>query len=61
MLSGSKNKRPNCQQIIDSMKEWTLIEKEFQKFRIFDTIPEIFKSPENEFFLQLFKSISNLK
>jgi len=54
MLSGSHRKRPNCQQIIKSMKDWTLNENEIKELKIFEEFEEKLLN-ENEFFVTFLK------
>ena len=61
MASPIHRLRPDCNHILDSVNDWTLNQNDIKLLKIFDTIPETFKSAENEFFLTFFnsKSISN--
>ena len=62
MLNGSHRKRPNCQQIIDSMTDWTLNENEIKELKIFAELETKFLN-ENEssrnFFLSFLDSKMN--
>ena len=55
-MLASLRKRPNCNHILESVNDWTINENDIKLLKIFDTIPESFKSPENSFFLNFMES-----
>ena len=50
--------RPNCEQILGSMKDWILNENQIKELKIFEEFEEKL-SKENQFFLDFIKIKSN--
>ena len=42
--------RPNCRQILNNVKEWTLDKNDLKLLKIFEEMPEIFNETDYEFF-----------
>ena len=61
MANPMYRRRPDCNHILESIIDWTLNENNIKLLKLFDKIPELLKSPDNEFFLNFLESKSNTK